>query len=159
MKPVLSKQTVLVGAMLVVFANASLADSSSFTMHYTKNDPIPVGGKEGHVIYLGEATGTAEGGWKDGGQVLNRDYVDIINGNGTHQGYITVTRDGAKEVTKWSGEVSTTMNEDGTPNTTFGGDWETVYGTGDFEQQVGNQGTYEGYFTSPTDYVVEWQDE
>lgn len=150
-----TKQTVPAGAMLVVIAGASWADSGSFTMHYTTNDPIPVGDKEGHVIYLGEARGTAKGGRKDGGKVLNREYVDIVNGNGTHQGYVAVTRDGDKEVTRWSGKVTTTMNEDGTPNTTFGGNWTTVYGAGDFEQQVGASGTYEGHFTSPTDYIVE----
>lgn len=159
MKTMKIKHTLILGALMMGFTGAGWADSGTFTMKYTKNNPIPVGDQEGHVIYLGEARGTAEGGWKEGGKVLNRDYVDIINGNGTHQGYISVTRGDAKEVTKWSGKVSTTMNDDGAPNTAFGGNWETVYGTGDFEQHVGDRGTYEGYFTSPTDYVVEWQDE
>ena len=162
MRTITLKTTVLTTMLMMMvsaFATVGWADSGSFNMHYTKNNPIPVGDKEGHIIYLGEAHGTAKGGWKDGGKVLNRDYVDIIKGNGTHQGYITVTRSGDKEVTKWSGKVNTTMNEDGTPNTTFAGNWVTVYGTGDFEQHVGKGGRYEGYFTSPTDYVVEWQNE
>ncbi|MBA2492378.1 MAG: hypothetical protein H0V34_11980 [Gammaproteobacteria bacterium] len=54
--------------------------------------------------------------------------------------------------------VNTTMNEDGAANTTFGCAWETVHGTDSLEQYVGNRGTYTGYFTSATDYVVEWQD-
>lgn len=144
MKPIALKLTILLGAMLVAFSNAGWADSGTFTMNYTKNNPIPVGDQEGHIIYLGEARGTAKGGWKNGGKVLIREYVDIVNGNGTHQGYVTVNRGAAKEVTKYSGKGSTTMNEDGTPNTTFGGNWTLVYGIGDFEQQVGNRGTYKG---------------
>ncbi|MDQ4146648.1 MAG: hypothetical protein M3120_02970, partial [Pseudomonadota bacterium] len=98
MRAITLKTTVLTTMLMMIsaFATVGWADSGTFNMHYTKNNPIPVGDKEGHIIYLGESHGTAKGGWKDGGKVLNRDYVDIIKGNGTHQGYITVTRNGDK---------------------------------------------------------------
>lgn len=159
MKTAAFKETLLTGAVLMAFANPGWADSGSFTMKYTKNTPVPIGDKEGHIIYLGEARGTAEGGTADGAKVLNRDYVDIIQGSGTHQGYATFTKETGEEIVKWSGKVNTVLNDDGTPNTTFEGDWTTVHGTGQFEQDLGDTGTYNGYFTSPTDYVVEWREE
>lgn len=157
MKTISLKLTALSAAMLIGCATAGGPDAGNFTMQYTKNNPIPVGDQEGHVIYLGEAQGTAEGGSKDGSEVLNRDYVDITNGNGIHQGYATFTKGDSEEIVKWSGKVNTVMNEDGTPNTKFGGNFEAVHGTGEFEDNVGKGGNYTGYFTSPTDYVVEWQ--
>jgi hypothetical protein len=156
-KTITIKQTALIGAMLMAFAGAGWADSGSFTMKYTQNQPIPVGDQQGHIIYLGESHGTAEGGSKDGSKVLNRDYVDITNGNGEHQGYTTFTKGSAKEIVKWSGKVNTALNEDGRPNTTFEGDWKTVHATGEFDGNMGKSGPYEGYFTSPTEYVVEWE--
>jgi hypothetical protein len=151
------KLTPVFAAMLIGCATAGSPETGNFSMQYTKNNPIPIGDQEGHIIYLGEAKGTAEGGSKDGSKVLNRDYVDITNGNGIHQGYASFTKGASLEIVKWSGKVNTVMNKDGTPNTTFGGKFKTVHGTGRFEDNVGKSGSYTGYFTSPTNYVVEWQ--
>lgn len=159
MKTITFKPAPFAGAMLLAFASASWADSGSFNMHYTKNSPIPVGDQPGHIVYLGEASGTAKGGGKDGSQVQNQDYVDIINGNGEHQGYLTATKRDGKEIVKWAGKVHTTMAKNGTPNTSFRGNYVVVQGTGWFEPRLGKHGAYKGYFTSPTDYVINWQDQ
>lgn len=151
------KRSSLMGALLIACASASWADSGSFTMTNTERDPILMA-ENGHMIYVSAAKGTAKGGDVDGARVTHRELVDITQGNGVHQGYTTFTKGGNKEIVKWSGKINTTLNDDGSPNTTFAGKWTTVYGTGPFKQSVGDSGTYEGQMTSQDSFIVKWQE-
>ena len=91
----------------------------------------------------------------DGGTAINKDIADLFQGNGPHSGYVTLSKDGSETVNKWHGAVTTTLNKDGTPNTTMKGEWQTIRGTGKYQNAEGS-GTYQGYFTSQKDYVVDW---
>jgi hypothetical protein len=54
--------------------------------------------------------------------------------------------------------VSTTLAPDKTPHTTFAGTWTYVSGTGKY-QGIRGGGTYQGHFSSPTEYTIEWKGE
>ncbi len=81
--------------------------------------------------------------------------ADLTQGNGTHQGYYTMTKNGETTVAKWHGTVQTTLGPDQRPNTTFSGTWEYVLGTGQY-QGIKGSGTYHGHFVAKDQYVVEW---
>ena len=46
--------------------------------------------------------------------------------------------------------------KDGNPMTTFKGKWEYASGTGKYAGIKG-KGDYNGYFTSQTNYVIDWK--
>ncbi|MGH8728572.1 MAG: hypothetical protein ACREV9_10530, partial [Burkholderiales bacterium] len=69
-------------------------------------------------------------------------------------GYTTITKDGDTVIHKHEGKIKTTVSDKGQPNTTFEGTALNVKaGLG---KKVGEKVEYKGYFTSPTDYVVDW---
>lgn len=147
----------IAAAMALVFAAAAAwaADSGKFEMKYTENQPIPVGDAEGHAIYLGNASGPAIGGSIDGAKVSTREFVDIVNGNGNGRGYTTLSKGGDSAIYKHEGAVKTTMTDKGQPNTTFQG--RAVNVKAGLGKKLGEKVDYTGYFTSPTDYVLEWR--
>ncbi|MBI2993225.1 MAG: hypothetical protein HYY48_03500 [Gammaproteobacteria bacterium] len=154
---------VFLGAGLCLLSQGVVAESKSvagqFSVTYAKQEALPISDAEGHMLILGEAHGRNVGkngsDYMDGGTVINKEIADLFQGNGPHSGYVTMSKDGSDSVSKWQGEVTTTLNQDGTPNTTFKGSWEAASGTGKYQGVKGN-GTYQGYFTSQTDYVVDW---
>lgn len=75
-----------------------------------------------------------------------------MRGTGTHQGYVTFIQGGDQHVAKWSGKVSTVLDADQAPVTTFEGKWIKVKGPN-------GQGTYQGRLTGADTYMVEWQGE
>jgi hypothetical protein len=48
-------------------------------------------------------------------KVVNREIRDLVQGNGTHKGYITFTDDDGEITAKWDGDVKTTLTKDGQP--------------------------------------------
>lgn len=62
---------------------------------------------------------------------------------------------GDETVTSFNGKVTTTMTAEGQPNTTMSGSWEKVSGKGQYKGIQGS-GTYKGYFTSESEYVIDW---
>jgi hypothetical protein len=135
------------------------AVAGQFTGSYTKQEALPVPQAEGHVLILGEASGRNVGRdgtrYMDGASIVNREIADLLQGNGPHRGYVTMRLGGDETVTRWNGHVTTTLNRDGTPNITFAGTWEKVRGNGMYRDGSGT-GSYQGYFTSQTEYFVEW---
>lgn len=135
------------------------AVAGQFTGTYAKQEALPISGADGHLLMLSEAQGRNVGksgsDYMDGAAIINREIADLLQGNGSHSGYVSMSMDGNETVSKWEGRVTTTLNKDGTPNTTFKGSWEAASGTGKYQGVKGN-GTYQGYFTSQTDYVVDW---
>lgn len=154
---VISSTLVLTGAM-----SASAAEyAGAYKGTITKQDPLPIVDNGQHVIVLGTSTGTnqstGKNGYFDGGAIVLNDFVDLVNGNGTHQGYWTVSKDGEQVTNFIKGKVTTVMAPDGkTPMTSIEGTIEGLYGT-NLYGTLHPVGVYKVKFTSPTEYVCEWE--
>jgi hypothetical protein len=156
--------TALLGSALLLTGTISAYAedfAGSFKGTITKQDGLPIIDNGQHVIALGTSTGTNKStgnkDYFDGGAIVVTDVVDIVNGNGTHHGYWTVTKDGETVTNKLTGKMTTVMAADGkTPLTTIVGTIDGLYGT-NFYGTVHPVGVYKVTFTSPTEYVSEWK--
>ncbi|UCE66127.1 MAG: hypothetical protein JSU85_14960 [Candidatus Zixiibacteriota bacterium] len=156
----------LVLFMAVMFiagqADAQTKISGKMTMAYAKMDSIPVSDTEDHNMALAESKGnnisTGDNAFMDGAEIINFSYADLTKGSGPHQGYVTFKKGDDMTIAKWKGKVKTTMTEEGAPKTTFSGTFEYIKGAGQFKNIKG-AGTYEGHFTSSTEYIVGWKAE
>lgn len=152
--------------LLFVFGAASVVAqegtkvSGKMTATNTSMDSIVVGDVPGHTMTLATAAGTnantGDNSFLDGAQLLDMSYGNLIQGNGTNQGYSKFTMDGDIVFVKWEGEVTTVKDADGNPATSFEGTWAYTKGTGKFANITG-EGTYTGNLTSPTGFLVEWR--
>lgn len=133
--------------------------SGTVTGGYTKQQPVPIANADGNVLMLNEYQGTnkSAGGnsFMDGASVTNQEIAQLFQGNGDEAGYITFSKDDGLTVAKWNGHITTVM-KDGNPMTTFKGKWEYASGTGKYAGIKG-KGDYNGYFTSQTNYVIDWK--
>jgi hypothetical protein len=141
------------------WATDAMGIKGTFSVKYVKQEALPVTDATGPVLILGEAQGVNEStgrqSYMDGAQVSNKEINELVQGNGTHRGYVTMTsRDGDQEITQWNGDVTTVM-KDGQPMTSFKGTWQKISGTGKL-QGIQGRGTYAGHFTSQTEYVVDY---
>jgi hypothetical protein len=134
--------------------------SGSSTLTYTHQQSVEVADRPGHLLMVGEARGananTGPTDYMANGQVTNTDMADLVQGNGTHQGYFIMSDLRGSATSRWSGKVSTTLAPDKTPRTTFAGTWTYVSGAGKYEG-IRGRGTYRGRFSSSTEYTVEWK--
>ena len=110
---------------------------------------------DGYAVSLSETTCASSGGFIEGATVSNPEIANLHQGNGDNSGYYTITNGTDSTVAKWSGKVITIM-KDGNPMTSTKGQWEYVAGTGKFAGIKG-KGEYNGYFTSATEYTVDWK--
>jgi len=136
--------------------NAKTEISGKMTAKISKQEKVEVGDAEGHVMQLSVSQGTNAGEEMGGAQFENHNYSDTKKGNGTHEGYTTFALNGDKWNVKFEGKVTTTMSEDGKPNTTFEGTFTFTSGEGKYKNIKGG-GTYKGKYTSETDYEVQWE--
>ena len=78
---------------------------------------------KGHVLMLVETRATNKNtgptDFMEDAKVVNREIRDLVQGTGTHNGYITLTDDDGEITAKWDGNVKTTLTKDGQPRTTF----------------------------------------
>jgi hypothetical protein len=151
----------LVCSMNITMANAGSHEmSGKATMTYTKKEVVPIGDTEGHIIMLGVSSGlnANTGNWDfmDGGTATTRSTADLTKGNGPQEGYFTLSKDGNETVAKYKGVIKTVLSPDGKPMTSFSGDWDYIKCAGAYEGCTG-EGTYQGYFTTENDYVVEYK--
>lgn len=142
--------------LLIMAATPAITASrvgGTSTMNYTEQHPIPIVDAEGHVLLQTASKGTNQStgptSYMAGAEVSNAELADLVQGNGTHQGYVTMSLNGEVNVTRWSGKVTTTLGSDQKPVTTFQGTWTKVKG-------ASGHGTYSGRITGPTSYVVDW---
>jgi hypothetical protein len=131
-------------------------------LQYSKREIIDVPGREGHMLALGEVRGTNQNTSANDffvdASAVNVETADLIQGNGSHQGYYTM-RDGEDAVTaKWQGKVTTVLGPNEQPQTSFKGTWEYTQGTGRYSEIQGG-GVYEGEFLAEDRYLVRWQGE
>jgi hypothetical protein len=114
-----------------------------------------VANTDGYAVMLSETTCVPSGGLIEGATVLNQEVANLHQGTGEHSGYYTITNGTDSTIAKWTGKVNTVM-KDGNPMTSFKGQWEYVAGTGKY-QSIKGKGEYNGYFTSATEYTVDWK--
>jgi hypothetical protein len=128
----------------------------TFTMTYSQQHPLSVADAEGHIVIANEAKGTNRSTgptpYEDGADVTIAELADLVQGNGSHQGYVTKSQNGEVAIDKWSGAVHTVLGPDQKPATTFAGTWTAVKG------EEGH-GTYKGRITGQNSYAVDWQGE
>lgn len=155
--------TIAFAVGFVLLATPALAQddySGSVKASYVKQDALPIGDNQGHVIVLNNAKGvnksTGKNDYFDDGEIVIQEHIDIVNGNGAQEGYITFSKGGERTVSKTSGKVVTVMAPDGkTPITTVEGTFEQVYGT-NLYGTLKPVGTYKVKFLSPNDFIVDW---
>ena len=121
--------------------------AGTYTMTYRQRHPIVVPDAEGHVVMATEATGrnrsTGPAAFEDGAQVTIIESADMVQGNGSHEGYVVMTQNGGARINRWSGKLTTVVGPDHQPSTSFKGTWSTVSGPA-------GHGTYEGRITGRT---------
>lgn len=110
---------------------------------------------DGYAVMLSETTCASSGGFIEGATVSNPEIANLHQGNGDNSGYYTITNGVDSTIAKWSGKV-TTVIKDGNPMTSSKGQWEYVGGTGKYKDIKG-KGEFNSYFTSPTEYNVDWR--
>jgi hypothetical protein len=136
--------------------------SGKLTMKYSQQHPIPLADAAGPVLLANEAKGTntntGSTDYMNGAAIRTIEIADLTQGNGSHQGYITFSKDGDTAVDRWNGRVTTTLSPDKQPITTFEGTWTKLGGTGRYDG-VSGKGRYRGRMLSPTEYAIEWDGE
>jgi hypothetical protein len=136
--------------------------AGKMTAAYTIVEEMDVGDVEDHIVALGESHGTnantGKSEFMDGARIVNLSFSDLVQGNGPHQGYITLFENGDTVISKWEGKITTTLSDESTPSITFEGTMSWIKTTGRFENMQGS-GTYSGRFISESDYTVDWQGE
>ncbi len=150
--------------LILVLASAPAGErarvSGTSNLTYVQQHTLDVGDFEGHMLMAAKAQGsnrsTGQTDFMGGAEVINVETLDLTRGNGTHNGYITFSKNGGSVVGKWGGKVTTTLSPENTPMTTFRGTWTWVKGTGQYQGITGG-GTYQGRFTSQTEYTVDWE--
>jgi hypothetical protein len=134
--------------------------SGTISLVVTQQQPIEIGDAEGHEVNFMTSDGTNENkGEHDfmaSAKVTNISYSDLVNGNGTHHGYVTLTTGDDSAIAKWKGTVTTTVTADTVSNTTFEGTYTYIHGTGKYVN-INGGGTYKGSFSSETEYTAEWE--
>jgi hypothetical protein len=153
-------QRAITVAVFTLFSLAAInANAESIAGHSKcsyKPTAANVANTDGYAVMLSETSCTFNGsGFNEGASVSNPEIANLHQGTGDHSGYYTVTSGDDSTVSKWSGHVTTIM-KDGNPMTSFKGQWEYVGGAGKYKGIKGN-GDYTGYFTSATEYVVDWK--
>jgi len=136
--------------------------AGTFTVKYAEQHSLTVPDAGGHALMLGRVEGvnrsTGESPYMDQAKVTSFEFGDLVQGNGTHQGYITFSQGADSVISKWSGKVTTTLSPDKTPVTSFAGTWTKLKGTGRYQDATG-KGTYKGRFISQNAYTVDWKGE
>ena len=131
-------------------------------LHFIQQETFDVGNVDGHIVSLRKAEGknvsTGTNEFMNGARMINISFDDLVQGNGPHSGYSTLINNGDSVITRWEGEIITTLAEDNRPETSFKGKMWWIKATGKFEHMQG-EGTYTGRFTSETSYEAEWEGE
>ncbi len=143
-------------------AQQKIKVAGKHTLAYIKQNTINVGDTEDHIISLNEFEGfnvsTGEEKFMDGAQDVGMDFVDLVMGNGTGQGYGNFSLNGDIIFWKHQGNTTTTISPEGKPVTTFEGSWTYTKGTGKYENIQGS-GTFKGKLMSRTIFIIEWEGE
>jgi len=136
--------------------------SGKMTFNFTQQETFDVGDVEGHIVSLRKAEGTninvGKSEFMDGANAVNFSFDDLVIGNGPHQGYSKLEKNGDLIITKWEGRIVTTLSAGGKPIPSFSGTMYWIKSVGHFANMQGG-GSYKGHFTSESSYDVEWEGE
>ena len=136
--------------------------AGKITFNFAQHESFDIGDVDGHIISLRKAEGTnsntGKSEYMDGAMAVNFSFDDLVRGNGPHQGYSKIGKNGDSVISKWQGKITTVFTAEGIPVPTFEGTIFWIKATGQYKNCEGN-GTYKGHFTSETSYVVEWEGE
>ena len=136
--------------------------SGKQTYNFTDVKEFEIVDADGHLMSLRKAEGinksSGQSAFMNDAKMINISFDDLVMGNGPHEGYTTMDKDGNIGVTKWHGKIETKV-QDNIPVITFEGTFNFVSGAGAFNKIVGGSGTYKGHFTSETSYAVDWEGE
>lgn len=152
----------VLAASLLAMASAPkrITVSGVSSLTYSQQHASAVTDAGGPMLLLNEARGsnrnTGKPDYMAGADVTLREIADLTQGNGAHQGYITMARGSDTTVSSWRGKVVTTLGPDQKPVTRFEGTWTSLRGTGKYEGATGS-GAYKGRLVSPTELTVEWR--
>ncbi len=134
--------------------------SGKITAAATHQDSVIVGDVASHKISLmvseGTNVNTGESEFMDGAQIVNMSHSDLTQGNGVNQGYVRFAKGGDTTFAEWQGKITTNVMTEGDPVTSLEGTYTYIKGTGSFENIKG-EGTFNGKFTSKTEYTVDWE--
>lgn len=132
------------------------------SMAYVNQQKLAIPDAAGHVLLLTEARGTnrntGSSDFMSGAQVAVHEILDLVQGNGASQGYVTFSKGPDTVFVRISGKVTTRSSPEGSPITSFVGTWNYTKGTGRYVGIEGT-GTYRGRFTSEREFTVDWQGE
>ena len=136
--------------------------AGTFTAKYVEQHQLPVADAEGHTLLTGKSEGTNRSTgptpYMEQGKVTSVEFGDLVQGNGPHEGYIVFSQGADSMISRWNGKVTTKLSPDKTPMISFAGNWTKLRGTGKYEGVTG-KGTYNGHFTSQTEYTCDWSGE
>lgn len=140
-------------------APASTAVSGVLTLAYANPSVLTGTDAKGASVFVSTARGrnqnTGEGDYLADARVVAVDTAAMVDGNGTHSGYVTLSEGSSTVVKRFTGATTTTMVK-GQPESTLKGTWTIVRGTGRYAGITGN-GTYTGRFETAMKYTVEWK--
>jgi hypothetical protein len=122
---------------------------------YSKREVAHVADKPGHVLLFMESAGTNVSSGTPailaGYDVTLIAYADIVEGNGSYEGYITFMKGGSRATAKLDGAVTTVLS-DGEHATAISGTFR------DFSwPHAGKTGTFEMRLTSDTRWLSNWR--
>jgi hypothetical protein len=132
------------------------------TNAYTKLERIDVGDIAGHQLSLTVAEGvnmsTGDNEFLNGAQLVSINISDLINFNGSFQGYTKFTKKDDIGYASVEGKITTTLSPEGNPVATLEGTFTWTKGTGQFKNLGGN-GTFKGRYLTMNIYTVDWEGE
>ena len=136
--------------------------AGKYSAHVTKVEIFEVGDVKGHTVSLRKAEGInsnlGQQVFMDGAKIVTMTFSDLVMGNGPHQGYTEMEKNGDLIISKFDGRIVTTLSAEGKPITSFSGTMHWIKSSGQFTNMQGG-GIYKGHFTSETSYEVEWEGE
>jgi len=136
--------------------------SGKITVAAEVHEQMSIGDVDDHTVtfsvFEGTNASTGSNKFMDGAHAVNAAYSDLVQYNGPHQTYITLSKKDDAAIAKCQGKNAVIMSPDGEPIVTFEGTFSWIAGTGRFKGIQGN-GTYKGQYISPKIYTVEWEGE
>jgi hypothetical protein len=136
--------------------------SGKTTNAYNKMERINADDVDGHMVSLLVAEGvnvsTGNTAFMDGAQVVTIATSDMVNFNGTFQGYTKFMKKGDTTFSKVEGKVTGTPTAEGNLVVLLEGTITFSKGTGQFENIQGSS-SFKGRYLTNILYIIEWEGE
>jgi hypothetical protein len=134
--------------------------SGTHTCAYTKLERNTIGDIDGHMVSFMVAEGvnvsTGKIRFFNGAQLISVITSDIVYFNGNFQGYTKFVNKGDSLFSKFEGQITNTLSEEGNHVQSMEGTFVFTQGGGHYENIKG-KGTFRGRYLSRIIYVNEWE--